>query len=564
MRKYYLTALAGIALLCTLIFSSCQTSTNQKPAEVSIIPKPVSLEQNSGAFIITPETPIILLGDSLKNSADFLNRYLNKYYGFTLDVQEGTAADTAASDAIILGNHSMDKAVAGAYTLHSDQKRVRIMGQDAPGVFYGIQSLIQLLPTTPSKSLAIGVVNITDYPEYGYRGMMLDCARHFFDTAFIKEYIDFIALHKMNVFHWHLTGDQGWRIEIKQYPKLTEVGAWRDSTLIGHYGDKPVKYDHHRYGGFYTQDEIKDIVKYAKERYITVIPEIEMPGHSMAAIAAYPELAGDYRDDYKADLHVANTWGVMELILCPTPYTFDFYKNVLDEVMTLFPSHYIHIGGDEAPKTAWENSAFCQQLIKEKGLKDEEGLQSYFIHTIEKYLNAHGRDIIGWDEILQGGLAPNATVMSWRGEEGGIKAANMEHKVIMTPTTYCYFDYYQSKQHDSLRIGGYLPIEKVYSYNPVGKLDSEAAKYVEGVQANMWTEYLQWPSSVEFMLFPRMEAISEVAWTNVANKDLEDFSKRIRKAYDRYDLWNVSYSKTFKETLLKTDSTNSNATDSTE
>src|SRR5699024_3230247 len=246
------------------------------------------------------------------------------------------------------------------------------------------------------------------------------------------------------------------------------------------------------YGGFYTQEEIKEIVAYAKERYITIIPEIEMPGHSMAAIAAYPKLAGDYADDYKDDLHVANYWGVMELILSPTPYTFKFYENVLDEVMELFPSHYIHIGGDEAPKTAWENSAYCQKLIKEKDLGDEEGLQSYFIHKIEKYLNAHGRDIIGWDEILQGGLAPNATVMSWRGEKGGIKAANMNHDVIMTPTTYCYFDYYQSKEHDSIRIGGYLPIQKVYSYNPVGKMDAEAAKYVKGVQANMWTEYLQW------------------------------------------------------------------------
>lgn len=548
MRKPFLLTISGAVLLCALLFSSCKT-TPKEPAEVSIIPKPVTLEQNKGAFTITPETSIVLMADSLKNSADFLNLYLHKYYGFELPVKEGAAADTAATDAIILGNQKMDKAVAGGYAFQSDGNSVSIMGQDAPGVFYGVQTLIQLLPTTPSQSLSIAQVNITDYPEYGYRGMMLDCARHFFDTAFIKEYIDLIALHKMNVFHWHLTGDQGWRIEIKQYPKLTEVGAWRDSTIIGHYSDKPQKFDHTRYGGFYTQDEIKAIVQYAKERYITIIPEIEMPGHSMAAIAAYPKLAN--LDHF----HVGTTWGVMDTILLPTPYTFNFYENVLDEVMELFPSHYIHIGGDEAPKDFWENSAFCQQLMKEKGLKNEEELQSYFIHTIEKYLNAHGRDIIGWDEILQGGLAPNATVMSWRGEKGGIKAANMKHDVIMTPTTYCYFDYYQSKQRDSVRIGGYLPIEKVYSFNPVGKLDSDAAKYIKGVQANMWTEYLQWPSSVEFMLFPRMEAIAEVAWTDVKNKNFEDFSERMHKAYDRYDLWGVSYSTSFLENKLQTDST---------
>ncbi len=454
-----------------------------------------------------------------------------------------------------MGSRNLTKQKAGGYTLHSDNNRVIIWGQDAPGVFYGIQTIIQLLPPTPSKNLTIAAVQITDYPQYGYRGMMLDVSRHFFDTSFIKKYIDFIALHKMNTFHWHLTGDQGWRIQIKKYPKLTEVGAWRDSTLIGSYSDKPWKFDHTRYGGFYTQEEIKEIVAYAKKRYITIIPEIEMPGHSMAAIAAYPKLAGDYADDYKDDLHVANYWGVMELILSPTPYTFKFYENVLDEVMELFPSHYIHIGGDEAPKTAWENSAYCQKLIEEKDLGDEEGLQSYFIHKIEKYLNAHGRDIIGWDEILQGGLAPNATVMSWRGEKGGVKAANMNHDVIMTPTTYCYFDYYQSKEHDSIRIGGYLPIQKVYSYNPVGKMDAEAAKYVKGVQANMWTEYLQWPSSVEFQLFPRMEAIAEVAWSPTKEKDFKDFSNRLKEAYKRYDLWGVDYSKTFLNNVLLADST---------
>ncbi len=549
MRKWYLMALAGGLLTSSLFFSSCQSTKNANP-EVNIIPKPVSLRTEKGTFTISPKTSLILLADSLKNSADFLNNYLNKYYGFELPVKKGSAEDTAASNAIILGNRKMSEPLAGGYVFHSDKDRIVIRGKDAPGTFYGIQTLIQLLPVTPSKSLDIARVQIKDYPRFGYRGMMLDCGRHFFDTAFIKKYIDFIAMHKMNTFHWHLTEDQGWRIQIKKYPKLTEVGAWRDSTLIGHSGQKSPQYDHHRYGGFYTQDEIRDIVKYAQKRYVTIIPEIEMPGHSLAAIASYPQLTcnpGDY--------HVATGWGVFSPILCPTPYTFKFYENVLDEVMDLFPSHYIHIGGDEAPKDSWKKSAFCKQLMKEKGFTSYDQIQSYFVHTIEKYLNAHGRDIIGWDEILEGGLAPNATVMSWRGEKGGIAAAKQQHDVIMTPTNYCYLDYSQVKNPDSLTIGGYLPLDTVYSYNPVGKLNSSEAKYVKGVQANVWTEYMEWPSKVEYMIFPRMEAISEVAWTPQKERNFKDFSDRLREAYKRYDLWDINYSKAFLNQVLKSDST---------
>ncbi len=553
MRKWYLTTLAGGVLTASfLLFSSCQSAKNTTP-EVNIIPKPVSLQQQNGSFTITPKTTIVLLADSLKNSASYLNTYLKRYYGFELPVKKGTAADTTSSDAIILGSREMSEPLSGGYYFHSDKNRVLIEGKDAPGTFYGIQTLIQLLPTTPSKSLDIARVQIKDYPRFGYRGMMLDCGRHFFDTSFVKKYIDFIARHKMNTFHWHLTEDQGWRIEIKKYPKLTEIGAWRDSTLIGHYGEKKPKYDHHRYGGFYTQDEIRDIVKYAQERYVTIIPEIEMPGHSLAAITAYPELTcnpGDY--------HVATTWGVFSPILCPTPYTFKFYENVLDEVMALFPSHYIHIGGDEAPKDSWKKSAFVKQLMKKEGYKSYDQVQSYFIHTIEKYLNAHGRDIIGWDEILEGGLAPNATVMSWRGEKGGLAAAEQHHDVIMTPNSYCYFDYSQTKPADSLTIGGYLPLDTVYSFNPVGKMAPADAKYVKGVQANLWTEYIEWPTKVEFMIFPRMEALSEIAWTPQKDRNFKDFSNRLREAYKRYDLWGVHYSKAFLNKVLNADSTQQN------
>lgn len=511
---------------------------------VSIIPEPVSLEQTKGTFTVDEHTTLVLTDPDLQPSADFLNEYLDKYYGFTLPVKTvQDARDTAAAHTILLHRRKTDSTVKEAYEMTVTPNQVNIGGSDAPGVFYGIQTLIQLLPTTPSHSLDIACVHIRDYPRFGYRGMMLDCGRHFFDTAFIKQFIDFIALHKMNRFHWHLTEDQGWRIQIKKYPRLTEVGAWRDSTLIGHAGDKPQKYDHHRSGGFYTQDEIKAIVAYAKQRYITVIPEIEMPGHSMAAIAAYPKLTcqpGHY--------HVGNTWGVYDTILCPTPYTFEFYQNVLKEVMQLFPSHYIHVGGDEAPKDTWNNSAYCRALMKKLHLKNADELQSYFINHMEQFVNANGRDIIGWDEILQGGLAPNATVMSWRGEAGGIAAAKMHHDVIMSPTTYCYLDYYQSKNHDSLFIGGYLPLEKVYSYNPEpAELSADEARYIKGVQANMWTEYIAWPSKVEFQLFPRMEAIAEIAWTPQNKRHYAGFVKRVETQFKRYDLWKVSYSRAVYE-----------------
>lgn len=526
---------------------SCRQRSSAPPV-VSIIPRPVSLERTQGSFTIDEHTTLLLADSAFKPSADFLNAYLDKYYGFELpvkmaqDTAQGSSAVSAAHTITLNYQHGLAPQKE-AYEMTVTSKGATIGGSDAPGVFYGIQTLIQLLPVTSSHSLEIATVHIRDYPRFGYRGMMLDCGRHFFDTAFVKKFIDFIAMHKMNRFHWHLTEDQGWRIQIKRYPRLTEVGAWRDSTLIGHAARGPQKFDHKRSGGFYTQDEIRAIVAYAKQRYITVIPEIEMPGHSMAAIASYPELTcqpGNY--------HVGNTWGVYDTILCPTPYTFNFYQNVLNEVMELFPSHYIHIGGDEAPKVTWNNSAYCRALMRKLHLKDADELQSYFINHMEQYLNAHGRDIIGWDEILQGGLAPNATVMSWRGETGGIAAAKMHHDVIMSPTTYCYLDYYQSRAHDSLCIGGYLPLKKVYGYNPLPpELDSLEATYIKGVQANMWTEYIQWPSKVEYQLFPRMEAIAEIAWTPQKDRDYADFVKRVETQFKRYDLWKVSYSRAMYE-----------------
>jgi hexosaminidase len=364
--------------------------------------------------------------------------------------------------------------------------------------------------------------------------------RHFFPVDFIKKYIDYIALHKMNYFHWHLTEDQGWRIEIKKYPRLTEVGAYRDGTIIGHFPGKGN--DSIRYGGFYTQEEIKEVVAYAAKRYITVIPEIEMPGHSSAALTSYPYL-GCTGGPYK----VQQTWGVFEDVYCAgNDSVFTFLQDVIDEVITLFPSKYIHIGGDESPKTRWKSCPKCQKRIKDNNLKDEHELQSYFVQRMEKYINSKGRTIIGWDEILEGGLAPNAMVMSWRGEKGGIEAARQNHNVIMTPSSHVYLDHSQTKKEDSVTIGGFLPIQKVYSYEPVPKeLTGEQAKHVFGAQANVWTEYMGSTQKVEYMLFPRLSALSEVLWSPAAQREWPDFEKRLPQQLKRYDLWKTNYSKAY-------------------
>jgi hexosaminidase len=395
--------------------------------------------------------------------------------------------------------------------------------------------------------------------------MHLDVSRHFFSVDLVKKYIDYLAYHKFNTFHWHLTDDQGWRIEIKKYPLLTSVGGYRNGTIIGRYPGKGN--DSLYYGGFYTQQQIKEVIKYAADRYITVIPEIEMPGHSSAAIAAYPQLSCFPNESTKIlattpwaanrnGKQVQQTWGVFEDVYCPSEYTFNFLENVLDEVMQLFPSKYIHIGGDECPKANWKRSEFCQQLIKEKKLKDEHGLQSYFIQRIEKYVNSKGRKIIGWDEILEGGLAPNATVMSWRGEDGGIAAAREKHDVVMTPQAYCYFDHSQTKNEDSVTIGGYLPIEKVYAYDPVPKeLSAEQSKYILGAQGNVWTEYIGNKQKLEYMIFPRMSALSEALWSRKEKKEWKDFERRIPALYDRFKMWGANYSNAFynlKASILPT------------
>lgn len=422
------------------------------------------------------------------------------------------------------------------YTLNSSPEKIVIHYGDYNGLLYAFQSLRQLI-----RSGEIAAVEIQDQPAFGYRGAHLDCSRHFFTLDEIKKYLDELAYLKFNTFHWHLTDDQGWRLEIKQYPKLTTIGAWRDSTLIGHFRDRPVRYDHQRYGGFYTQDEAHELVAYAAGLGIEVIPEIELPGHARAALAAYPELGCTGEK-----LPVAGTWGVFEDVFCTKDESIHFLENVLTEVASIFPSGYIHIGGDEVPKANWNKCTHCAMVKNQHHLEDAHALQSYFIATIEKHVNQLGKSIIGWDEILEGGLAPNATVMSWRGMEGGLAAASQGHPVIMTPTTYCYFDYAQSSHPDEpLSIGGYLPLEKVYRFNPTEGVPDNQKHFILGAQANIWTEYIPSFERVEYHAFPRLAAMSEIVW-NQGKISYDRFVNALVRFYlPHLDAQHVVYSKGF-------------------
>lgn len=510
-----------------------------------------SESSSSGLINIIPYPNKVLLGKG-HYKADQLTFFMPEGYGSLADLMPNLIKGSSKSESkekasldFVIDNTFAEE----AYKLDVGEKGIVITSKNAVGALYGIQSLRQLLPT--DGSINVPFVNIDDKPRFAYRGMHLDVGRHFFDVAFIKKYIDLLSMYKINNFHWHLTEDQGWRIEIKKYPKLAEIAAYRPETLIGHYNDQPQKFDGNRYGGFYTQEEVKDIVSYAMARNINVIPEIEMPGHAQAAVAAYPELGCTGKQ-----VQVATKWGVFDDVFCPNEKTFQFLEDVLTEVMALFPSKYIHIGGDECPKTQWMTNPLCQSIIKKEGLKDEHGLQSYFIQRIEKFLNSKGRQIIGWDEILEGGLAPNATVMSWRGIEGGKEAAKQKHNVIMTPTDYCYFDYYQSKSpKEPLAIGGFLPLQKVYSYDPIpSNMPKEDVAYIIGAQANLWTEYLDAPEKVEYMILPRMQAMAEVGWTLPENKSYELFVKRLNHHFALWKKMGYNYADKSKELVVKINS----------
>ncbi|MDD3787509.1 MAG: glycoside hydrolase family 20 protein [Petrimonas sp.] len=526
-------ATAGLLLSCN------NTNKGAEEADYQVIPLPAEITTAQGnPFVLSGSTKIIFPegNEKMQRNAEFLASYLEENTG----VKPAITSATSDKNAIVL-ELGLQNENPEAYQVTVSENMITVKGASEAGVFYGIQTLRKSTPVS-NGNVSYAPATINDQPRFAYRGMMLDVARHFEPVEFVKKYIDILALHNINRFHWHLTDDQGWRIEIKKYPKLTQIGSQRKETVIGR---NTGEYDGKSHGGFYTQDEIKDIVKYAADRYITVVPEVDLPGHMLAALAAYPEYGctgGPYE--------VATSWGVFDDVLCPgKDTTFVFLEDVLTEVMELFPSKYIHIGGDESPKVRWEQCPDCQKRIKELGLKDgkhkkEFYLQSYVTARIEKFLNDHGRSIIGWDEILEGELAPNATVMSWRGMSGGIEAAKMNHDVIMTPTTYCYFDYYQTQDTDNepLAIGGYLPIDKVYSFEPApDELTPDQKKYIIGAQANLWTEYIDTPQQVEYMILPRLAAMCEVQWTQPEKKNYQNFLKRLPRLLALYNKLGYNY-----------------------
>jgi hexosaminidase len=505
-----------------------------------IVPRPALLEPLGGTFDLDDRVRAVLShprDSGLRAAAEFWLSRVRSATGLDLPIAEDLALGSPRTISFVLDG-SRDDGGSESYRLRVDSEEVVLSAGTPTGIFYGGQTLRQLLPVSLDGGWSIPAVRIEDSPRFPYRGMHLDVGRHVFPVEFIKKYLDLMALYKLNTFHWHLTEDQGWRIEIKKYPRLTEVGAYRKETILEKNFD-PYVGDGIPYGGFYSQDEVREVVAYAAERHITVIPEIEMPGHSLAALAAYPELACT-----EGPFEVGTRWGVYDDIYCPSETTFGFLEDVLTEVLDLFPSRYIHIGGDEAPKVRWQESPVAQAVMQREGLANEEELQSYFIGRIERFLLDHGRRLIGWDEILEGGLAPQATVMSWRGTEGGIEAAHLGHDVIMTPYSHVYFDYYQAqdRSREPLAIGGYTPLSKVYGFEPVPEgFTQEQTRRVLGAQGNVWTEYMKTSEHVEYMVFPRLLALAEVVWSPRAARDWADFVRRLPAQLHRLEALGVNY-----------------------
>ena len=532
----------SITLLLTALVS-CSAPAEREA--VSVIPQPQHMRIDEGSFAITRSVPLYLdeLTPEMERIAAFLNERLATAAGFTLKVEEADLRNTAKPGIWFLNSGLPSE----HYYLQVLPGRILIEYGDGAGAFYGLQTLLQLLPTEIFADHRVRDVrwevpccDIEDGPRFAYRGMHLDCCLHFFEMDFLKRYIDIMALHKVNRFHWHLTEDQGWRLEIKKYPLLTEKGQWRKETVIGSL--KSGIYDGTPHGGFYSQDEVRELVQYAAERYVTIIPEIEMPGHALAAIACYPELSCGLEDHYET----ATRWGIFKQVFCPKDETFKFLEDVMDEVFELFPSTLVHIGGDECPKASWKKCPHCQALIRKLGLKDEFELQSWFITRMEKYINSKGHEIIGWDEILQGGLAPNAKVMSWLGEEGGIKAAQQHHEVVMAPYPKYYLDYWQADpDSEPLAMGGPTLLRTMYEYEPVpAVLTPEEARYIIGVEGCVWTEYMPTPARVEYMAWPRMCAIAESGWSSGA-KDYDAFTRRLEHHLQRLDNLHIGYCKAF-------------------
>lgn len=534
-----ITTIGFILSLCLLLMPLHAQEADQ--ADYHVVPLPQSITAQKGApFVLSAQTTISVGSndEALQRDARFLQQYVKEATGLQLTIAE----KRPSASTILLTLDKKAKATDEGYTLTVDKKRVVLTGT-AAGIFHGVQTLRKSLPVATTTAVELPAVRISDTPRFGYRGMHLDCCRHFFTIDEVKTYLDMMALHNMNVFHWHLTDDQGWRIEIKRYPKLTTVGAWRSGTVIGNNSDVD---DSIRYGGFYTQDQIRDVIRYAADRFITIIPEIEIPGHCLAALASYPELGctgGPYE--------VGHKWGVSWNVLCVgNPKSIEFAKGVLDEVIDLFPSHLINIGGDETPTKRWDACPKDQAL----GVKSVQG---YFTEQIEAYVRSKGRTIIGWDELLDHGASKAATILSWRGEGPGLKAAQLGHDVVMAPSTYCYFDFVQTPNtanEPCITYGKPITVEKLYSYEPVpDSIDAEAQQHVLGVQANLWSEHVPNFRVAQYQVLPRMAALAEVQWEPRGEKDYEAFKARVDrlvKLYDRYDwqyakiLWPEIYNTT--------------------
>jgi len=523
--KYFLKLLIGLTL-----FQGCESNVDPPV----ILPAAAEVMFKTDRFTLESDARIVY-DEAFEQAAFLLSQYTHLS---TLSQNEAAAKETAFA-------LRLDNALKGEqYRLDIRDQGIEIKAGTLSGAFRAAQTIRLLMPVSfeeegsKAQSVELPLMSISDEPRFGYRGMHLDVSRHFFPVAFIKKYIDLMALLKFNVFHWHLTDDQGWRIETDKFPKLNTVGSFRKESLVGHYNDQPATYDGKRYGGYYSKADIREIVGFAQERGIEVIPEIDIPGHSSAILAAYPEFGCDNYNDT-----VATTWGVFDAILCPKPETFEFLDAIFDEILPLFPSNYVHIGGDEAVKTRWQKCSHCQGLIEQQDLKNEYELQSYFVQKVSDMLENKGKLIIGWGEILEGGLSAKASIMSWRGVEGGVTAAKAGMNAIMTPTSHCYFDYYQSeKESEPLAIGGFLPLQKVYEFNPIpDELNEKEAAYILGGQGNVWTEYLDTPQAVEYMAFPRMIALSEALWSQNNRKNFKNFANRLEQFKKRLDVLEVNY-----------------------
>jgi hexosaminidase len=525
-----------LASLCAmlLILPGCR---NRERGPSAIIPLPLQMQPTEGRFILSAATRLEF--DKEETGLSRLAAIIRDEILPRPEPRDPESSNTR----IRLIRDPQTPGGPEAYTLTIDSEQILLQSSGLPGLFYGIQTLGQLLPpghraSASSANVTLQAQKIHDRPRFHWRGLHLDCCRHFMPVEFIKRYLDHMAMYKLNTFHWHLTEDQGWRIEIKAFPKLTEIGAWRKESRVGHASETPARYDGQPHGGFYTQDEVREIVTYAARRFITVVPELEMPGHAQAAIAAYPELGCTGEP-----LEVWTDWGVSPHIFNVEEATFTFLEKVIDEMVDLFPGPWFHVGGDEAPKDQWRASPRIQERMKELGVQTEAELQSYFITRMEKYLSSKGKKIIGWDEILEGGLAPNAAVMSWRGTAGGIAAAKAGHQVVMSPGSHCYYDHYQADpKTEPLAIGGYTPLIRAYQFDPVPpELPAEAARYVLGGQANLWTEYIPTPEHAEYMLFPRIAALAECLWTDASRKNWPDFKRRVKHHQKGYEALGIKY-----------------------